>query len=399
MADDVFRPQRKKVTDADLTPSEVRAMAEKGRRDREGGGENPLDQVQKVQEAVAKETGRDVPKAFDAGEAPFEISGNVPQGLREAMQDRAANPQQLKAGDVGEPADPDADFEAFEAPPEKKRRKRNKKATGDKKIKVTGSDALEGLLGRLAEDHQWEEFKWPSKSKFYDDIPDTVNVRAMTGEEEQILATPRWVKKGKAIDMIFNRCIKESFDTESLLSVDRTYLLIFLRGISYTPEYDVEIKCPECGIKFSSVIDLNVLDVHACPEEFDSDELSGNLPTSGFGYSFRLATGADEQEITTYRERRIAAWGDQSEDDTLLYRTALLLEDIEGVTMKKELALLLKRLPINDVAHLRNEINEPPFGVDTDVPMICPSCTEEFKIDLPLETNFFFPRKKEKTPA
>lgn len=399
MADDVFRPQRKKITDVDLTPSEVRAMAAKGRSDREGGGDNPLDQVQKVQEAVAKETGRDIPKPFDVDQAPFDISGNIPQDFRKVMQDRANNPQQLQAGDVGQPENPDDKFEAFEAPPEKSRRKRTKKAVGDKKIKVAGSDALEGLLGRLAEEHQWEEFKWPSKAKFYDDIPEIVNVRAMTGEEEQILATPRWVKKGKAIDMIFKRCIKENIDTESLLSVDRTYLLIFLRGISYTPEYDVEIKCPDCGIKFSSVIDLNDLDVNACPDDFDTDELAGNLPTSGFSYSFRLATGADEQEITTYRERRIAAWGDQSEDDTLLYRTALLLEDIEGVTMKKELALLLKRLPINDVAHLRNEINEPPFGVDTDVPMVCPSCTEEFKIDLPLETNFFFPRKKEKMPA
>ena len=401
MTDDVFRPQRKKVTDADLSPADVQARAQQGRAEREGGGENPLDQVKQIQEAVAKETGREAPKTFDPSEAPFDIGGNVPADFRKIMQERAASPEQLREGDAGPSKEEkeSENFEAFEAPPDKPRKKRSKKATGDKKVRVTGSNELENLLGQLAESHQWEEFRWPSKAKFYDDIPDTVNVRAMTGEEEQILATPRWVKKGKAIDMIFKRCIKENIDTESLLSVDRTYLLIYLRGISYTPEYDVEIKCPDCGIKFSSVIDLNNLDVNGCPEEFDGDELGVNLPTSGFSYNFRLATGADEQEITTYRERRIQAWGDQSEDDTLLYRTALLLEDIEGVTMKKELALLLKRLPINDVAHLRNEINEPPFGVDTDVAMVCPSCTEEFKIDLPLETNFFFPRKKEKTPA
>lgn len=383
MADDVFKQQRQKVTGSDVAGED---------------GTNPLDKIAAVQKAVAKETGAEPPKPFDPNQAPFEIGGNVPPEFRQAMQQRAQDTASLHERQVG--AQPtgneDEGFETFEAPPEKPRRsKRSAKTTGDKNIRVTGSDALEGLLQRLADVHQWEEFEWPSKGRFYENIPEKVHIRAMTGEEEQILATPRWVKRGKAIDMIFQRCIKENFNTEELLSVDRTHLLIYLRGISYTPEYDVEIKCPECGIKFSSVINLNELEVDACPEHFGPEETSGVLPTSGFTYTFRLATGADEQEISNYRERRIQKWGDQSEDDTLLYRTALLLEEIEGVTMKKEIVLLLKRLPINDVAHLRNEINEPPFGVDTEVPMVCPACTEEFEIDLPLETNFFFPRKKE----
>jgi hypothetical protein len=374
MPDDVYRSSKKKVTQGDVAASP------------EG---DPLAKVQQVQNAMAKETGQDAPPNFanhgGTDNAPFEISGNVPPAFREAMQKNKA-PQ----------AEADDSFEAFEAPPERPRKKKNKKKAD---LRVQGSDQLEGLLQQLAAKHHWEEFTFPSRSKFYTDIPPTIHIRPMTGEEEQILATPRWVKKGKAIDMIFDRCIQENFRTEDLLSIDRTHLLIYLRGISYTPEYDVEIKCPACSMKFSTVINLD-LDVEPCPDDYDSDSLCGELPTSGFEYTYRLATGADEQEITSYRERRIQQWGDQSDDDTLLYRTALLLEDIEGVTMKKELAHLLKRLPINDVSHLRNVINEPPFGVDTEVPMVCPACTEEFEIDLPLETNFFFPRKKqERTPA
>jgi len=348
----------------------------------------------------AQETGKEVVEPFDRGDAPFEISGNVPPQFKEAMQRRnqkaqEAQPPQAQTQDEG--------FETFEAPPEKPRKRRSRKkqkATPDSQVRLQGSDQLESLLQKLADDHQWEGFEFPSRGKFYDDIPEAIHIRAMTGEEEQILATPRWVRRGKAIDMIFRRCIRENINTEDLLSVDRTHLLIYLRGISYTPEYDVEIKCPSCSMRFSTIIDLNDLEVDGCPDDFDQDELTGVMPTSGFHYKYRLATGADEQEISNYRERRIQQWGDQSEDDTLLYRTALLLEEIEGVAMKKELAMLLKRLPINDVAHLRNEINEPPFGVDTEVPMVCPACSEEFDIDLPLETNFFFPRKKEeRVPA
>jgi hypothetical protein len=384
MADDVFRQNRKKVTADDLGETT----------------DNPLDTIRSVQEAVAKETGVEAPKNF--GDAPFQISGNIPAAFKDAI---SINKFQNSQGDnvpktpvnrkpMGNPVDEDDGFSGFDVPPERPRPQQSAKPTPDAKIRVQGSDALEGLLAQLAEQHTWEEFEFPSKGKFYSNIPATVHVRAMTGGEEQILATPRWVKKGKAIDMIFRRCIKEQINTEDLLSSDRTNLLIYLRGISYTPEYDVEIKCPNCSIKFAHVIDLNDMDVEVCPDNFGPDQLSGVLPTSKFRYRYRLATGQDEQEINSYREKRIQQWGDQGDDDTLLYRTALLLEEIEGVTLKKELAQLLAKLPIQDVSYLRNEINTPPFGVDTELPILCPSCTEEFKIDLPLETSFFFPRKK-----
>ena len=382
MSDEVFRAVRKKINPEDISsePSD------------------PLADIRRIQQAVAQETGNSIAEPFNKAEAPFEIEGNIPPEFKAMLAAKKAQNQQ-----TAQAPPKDENFETFEAPPERPRKvPKAQKATPDGKVnlRVTGSDKLEGLLERLAVKHQWESLDLPSKGRFYSSIGPTINIRPMTGEEEQILATPRWVKRGKAIDMIFQRCIKENVVTEELLSIDRTHLLIYLRGISYTPEYDVEIRCPACTTKFSTIINLNDLEVDFCPDDFTTDSLEGVLPTSGFEYRYRLATGQDEQEINAYRERRIQQWGDQSEDDTLLYRTALLLEEIEGVTSKRELTQLLKRLPINDVAEIRNVINDPPFGVDTAVPMLCPNCNEEFKIDLPLETNFFFPRKRTtKAPA
>jgi endogenous inhibitor of DNA gyrase (YacG/DUF329 family) len=215
----------------------------------------------------------------------------------------------------------------------------------------------------------------------------------MTGEEEQILATPRFVRKGQAINMIFQKCIKEDFKAENLLTVDRTYLLLYLRGISYSHSYDVEVKCPECGAKFSTNVDLSALFVNQCPHDF-GPILEDVLPNSKYRFKYRLSTGRDEQEINEYRERRMKMFGDNATDDTLTYRTAQLLEEIDGITDKMELQILLKNLPINDVSYIRGIINEPPFGVDTNVEINCPSCSAEFSIDLPLEANFFFPRRK-----
>lgn len=401
MTDDVFKQTRKKIT-----PQELES-------------ENPLDQIRAMQEAVAKETGKELAKPFSQEGAPFQVSGAIPPQFQEAVMKRQQSKQMggqpelppiiveqqrkaaaAKAASPLMEEDDDVPFEPFEAPPERANKPTPKRAVPDSKVRLQGSDQLETLLQTLANKHHWEEFELLSKGKFYTNIPPVLHIRAMTGEEEQILSTQRWVKKGKAIDMIFANCIREKINTEDLLSSDRTHLLIFLRGISHTPEYDVEIKCPACGIKFAHVINLDQLDVTECPENFGTENLSGTLPSSGFSYTYRIATGQDEQEIAQYRERRIQQWGDQGEDDTLLYRTALLLEEIQGVSMKKELALLLKRLPIQDVSHLRNEINTPPFGVDTELPILCPNCDNDFKIDLPLEANFFFPKKnKEKARA
>ena len=384
MTDDVYR-QRRKISSKDLEDGFVDESPTNDESD-------PLSSIRKIQQQAANETGTESSEQpLLRGEAPFSISGAVPPAFREAMANRSKSPVESyeKEEDLPQFIKESATRSAVPKP---------KAATPDAKVRVTGSDQFENLLQRLAEQHQWEEFEFPSKGRFYNNIPQTVHVRPMTGEEEQILATPRFVKRGKAIDMIFERCIREKINTEDLLSVDRTHLLIYLRGISYTPEYDVEIKCPECGIKFQTIIDLNSLDVNDCPPEFGPNSLEGTLPMSGFKYRYRLSLGKDEQQISQYREKKIQDWGDQSEDDTLLYRTALLLEEIEGVKMLKEIQFLLKKLPIADVAYLRNEINQPPFGVKTEVPLLCPSCTEEFKIDLPLETSFFFPRKREERP-
>lgn len=250
----------------------------------------------------------------------------------------------------------------------------------------------------------YEEVTLPSKGRFYDGSDGPTNgklhIRPMVGEEEQILATPRFVKKGMAINMIFSRCIQEPIRPENLLSVDRTFLLIYLRGISYGTDYEVEIKDPETDRKFTTVIDLDSLEVEPCPNDY-GPELSDVLPKSGLTVTYRLSRGRDETALQDYRDKKMRTAADTSFDDSLLYRTAMLVDDIQGITDKNELQVLLKNLPIQDVSYLRNLTTEPPFGIDTKVTIVSPVSSEEFEIELPLEANFFFPRgkKKEKTQA
>ena len=348
MAEEVFRPERKKITS-----EAIEQVSE------------PLAGPEAMRQAVDKDAGQDF-EPRSSMEGGIQIKGTPPKAWFDAMNQNKSGKQ--KSDSVQIPKGVSSELSAL----------------------------LEGLVkgGSL-----FEPITLPSCGRFYngDDGPTNgvINIRPMTGEEEQILATPRFVRKGQAINMIFQRCMQESYRTEEFLTVDRTYLLIWLRGISYTPEYDVEIKCQECDRKFSTVIDLNSLFVESCPDDFGPD-LRDILPKSGYRFQYRLSRGKDEIEIQDYRDRRIKMFGDSSTDDTLTYRTAMLLDNIEGITDKKELQTLVKNLPIQDVSYIRGLVNEPPFGVNTTIEMSCPSCIKEFEVDLPLEANFFFPRRKKR---
>lgn len=321
--------------------------------------------------------------------SPIQMTGNIPPEFLQMMN--AANA-------TNNPEEPKTGFSQMKNP------ETPKNIPPSREVRMHSSNEhLKELLNSLKTSTAiYEEIELPSKGKFYDgeNGPSNgiVSIRAMTGEEEQILATPRFVRKGQAINMIFQKCLKEGnlYRPENLLTVDRTYILIYLRGISYSPKYEVEVKCPECERKFGTTIHLDEMFVEGCPAEY-GPELKDVLPNSKLPFSYRLSTGRDEQEITDYRDRRIKAFGDAAADDTLTYRTATLLNEIDGITSKTDLQVLLKNLPINDVSYIRNCINEPPFGVDTNIAIVCPSCLQEFEVDLPLESNFFFPRRKKDT--
>lgn len=271
------------------------------------------------------------------------------------------------------------------------------------KVRRTGSPALEEILEQLrGQAYVYDEVMLPSKGFFYsgNEAPTdgVLHIRPMTGEEEQILATPRYIKKGTAVNMIFQRCVKETIKADELLSVDRTYLLIALRNLSYGHNYEVDIKCPACDKKFSHNIRLDQLIVKYCPENFQ-DMLTDKLPKSGLNFTWRLPRGRDETLVSDYREKRSKEYGDAAIDDSLLFRIALMVDVVETIRDKTEIMVILKKLPTQDIAYLRSITSDPPFGMDTKCEITCPLCYHDFEIELPLEAGFFFPRHKRKTAA
>lgn len=252
--------------------------------------------------------------------------------------------------------------------------------------------------------HTYEKITLPSRGKFYNgnDVPSNgvLHVRPMTGREEEYLASQRFVKRNQAMDMIFQNCVQEKIAADKLLIEDRTYLLIYLRGISYSEIYDISVKCSECGINFDYGLNLDTLKVTYCPDDFSIDNLTETLPHCGFKFTYRLPTLQDDNSITDYRENQKKHFPNAL-DDSFLYKASLLISSISNDKMEvdnqMQIKMLLENMIVGDVNYLRNVINEPPFGVQTSVSVICNSCLNEFNVELGLESSFFFPKNKKKT--
>jgi hypothetical protein len=363
MDEKTFRPERRPIQ-----PSEVQAK---------------FAEVSEIRQAASIENAPQVPQN-PLGLPDGVVKGNIPQEL---LDKRLAQVQQNDYQDTPPQQTPNR------IPSSSERNARSMGAKIDSRL----SDVLAKIQPMTA---HYDEIVLPSNGIFYDgtDGPKDgkLNIRPMTGREEEILATQRYVKRGEAIDRIFRACIRETYNTARFLVADRTFLLIYLRGISYTPQYDVELRCPECDTRFSETFDLDTLFVEYCSSDFGPESLKGIAPVTKLPFIYRLPRGDDDKAIQEYQQRRKQFDTSSQADDTLLYRTACLLEEIDVLTDTPSIFEVLKNLPVGDVAYIRNQVNDPPFGLKTNVEVRCNNCASEFDVDIPLEANFFFPKMKRK---
>lgn len=131
----------------------------------------------------------------NAAEGPVKITGNIPPQFRAAMG--MSNPEQASAQNVQYA--PQYAQPGFQQNAE-----------------------LTLLLQNLkSQSSNFEEILLPSRGRFYDGtdgpVDGKIHIRPMTGEEEQILATPRFVKKGIAINMIFQNVLKNQLSQKIFL--------------------------------------------------------------------------------------------------------------------------------------------------------------------------------------
>ena len=243
-----------------------------------------------------------------------------------------------------------------------------------------------------------ESVPLPSKGVIYDvDSPmhgkETVEIKAMTAKDEDILTSRALIKKGTVISHLLKSClVDKSINPDVMLSGDRNAIMTALRVTGYGPEYKVEVDCPACGERSKQNFDLTDMPISTLgidPISLGANVFEFKLPSTGLPIKFKFLTGEDEREIMQMSERRKKKG--ISAENMVTQRLEYSIISVNGITDKTKISMFIKNMPARDSLALRRHLDKHEPGIDLSGWMECPHCTETSEVKLPLGASFFWP--------
>jgi hypothetical protein len=238
------------------------------------------------------------------------------------------------------------------------------------------SSVKQDIIDKLLKDVPVEEetiLDFPSLGKFYNTDGKPVTLKPMSWEDEKILVSTGGGPA--AVESLLNRCL-QGISSAELIPMDKVYVLLKLREISYGAEYEVIITCPApmCKHKGEVSININELRIVKVPEDFE-DPREVTLPKSGLKVKVRFQKASEEQFF--------------SEPGLFYGNLWRLVTQIGGYTDREIIAGTLKQLPLIDLHTLKDAIFVEQYGVDTRFMYGCPKCKTETLMEVPLGSDFF----------
>ena len=232
---------------------------------------------------------------------------------------------------------------------------------------------------------------YPPESGLYG--KETLEIKAMTAKEEDILTSRALIKKGTVITELIKSClIDKSIDVETMIAGDRNAVMTALRVTGYGSEYSAQVSCPACNENSKQEFQLTELPIKrlACQPVVDGANMfEFLLPVTKKKIQFKFLTGKDETEMATIAERR-KKQGQKSES-LVTSRLVHAIISVEGITDRNKINMFVKNMPARDSLALRRFIDDNEPGITMKSWMQCPHCDEHSEVNLPLGASFFWP--------
>ena len=229
---------------------------------------------------------------------------------------------------------------------------------------------------------------------FYANKQNSVKVRCLTAEDENILTNPDLIRSGRVLNVLLDSAvIDKTLRPEKMISGDRNAVMLKLRSIGYGDDYEVKISCEKCSADFKSTVKLSELKNK--PTAFPPDQLgefSLTLPNSKIDIKFRMLTGEDEDRLMKVANTAKKKIGNNSFITGLLTERYLLqIMEVKGNRDKTYIKKFISAMPISDSLFLREYIKNTEPGVDMEHTFECPECQAFTTTDVPITAKLFWP--------
>jgi len=238
----------------------------------------------------------------------------------------------------------------------------------------------------------------PSSGKTYPQssplhMCETVDIKAMTAKEEDILTSRAYLKKGTVITELIKSClINKSINPLDMLTGDRNALMVAIRITGYGTEYSADIECGECSVKSLQEFNLGELGIKRLlidPVTEGTNLFEFALPYCKQIVKFKFLSGRDEEEIlSTAEKQKKLGLNFEANVTTSLMHSIISVGNIED---RAKIANFVKSMPARDSLALRNYIRENEPGMDMKQDVACPSCGHSETVSIPIGISFLWP--------
>lgn len=214
--------------------------------------------------------------------------------------------------------------------------------------------------------------KLPSEGRFYPNKSAEITITSIKFEDEKNLASSA-KNNINPVNLILSKCVK-GVDVNSLLLIDKLFLLLKVREISYGSEYPAEIICPHCSAKSEIKINLGDLLVNPLSPEIE-DPREIELPKLKKKAKVRFPRVSDEANFTTTEQTYNNLWR--------------FVTELNGITDPVFISKAIPKMHIMDVKYIISQVMRADLGLNPKFIFDCGFCGEEAKMEVPINENFF----------
>jgi hypothetical protein len=230
---------------------------------------------------------------------------------------------------------------------------------------------------------------------------DTIDIKHMTPREEDILLNKAYARKGTIISELVKAClIDKAVDVDTLLTGDRTAILIGIRATGYGSVFKVKVTCPKCESDSDVAInlaelgtkDLDLTKVQQVSPNTNAFNLV--LPVSGKTVTYKYLTGAEvDTMFASWREKLRQKLGAPSPITDRLLKQIVA---VDGDTSRFAISDFVESMEGQDSLALRTHVDDTEPGVDMTHQFACdnPECEHKEVLGFSLDEHFFYPNAK-----